>query len=79
MPPATAAVVVPESTHAVPPPAAALVTKADKERQLKIVARSVCKELKQQGYQPKEIINLATEILALVTADIAHDVDCVDE
>ena len=56
-----------------------LVTKADKDRQLKILARSVCKELKQQGYQPKEIINLATEILALVTADIAHDVDTADE
>lgn len=47
-----------------------VVTKADKDRQLKILARSVCKELRGQGYEPREIINLATEILAQVTADI---------
>lgn len=47
-----------------------VVTKADKDRQLKILARSVCKELRGQGYEPREIINLATEILAQVTSDI---------
>lgn len=69
MPPVTAPMSpASKTTGEMPPPV--VVTKADKDRQLKILARSVCKELRGQGYEPREIINLATEILAQVTADI---------
>ena len=62
----------PKSAGQMPPqaPSNGLITKADKDRQLKLLARSVCKELRSQGYEPREIINLATEILTQVTADI---------
>jgi hypothetical protein len=44
-------------------------------RALKILAKSVFKELRSQGYTPQQVLSLATEIIALVTSDIAHDTD----
>jgi hypothetical protein len=42
---------------------------------LKILAKSIFKELRAQGYEPQQVLSLATEIISLVTSDIAHDND----
>ena len=42
---------------------------------LKILAKSIFKELRGQGYEPTQILSLATEIVSLVTSDIAHQTD----
>jgi hypothetical protein len=45
----------------------------NKERALKILSKSLYRELRQNGYEPKQIVALATEILGLVTSDIKDD------
>ena len=42
----------------------------NKERALKILSKSLYRELRQNGYEPKQIVALATEILGLVTSDM---------
>ncbi len=42
----------------------------NRERALKILSKSIYKELRQNGYEPKQIVALATEIIGLVTTDI---------
>jgi len=42
---------------------------------LKILAKSVFRQLRAQGYEATQVIGFATEIIALVTSDIAHDGD----
>jgi hypothetical protein len=44
-------------------------------RALKILAKSIFRELRGQGYGPTQILSLATEIVSLVTSDLAHDTD----
>jgi hypothetical protein len=44
---------------------------AEREKAIKILAKSIYKELREQGYDPKQIIGLATEIIGCVTTDIA--------
>jgi len=44
-------------------------------RALKILAKSIFKELRAQGYTPQQVLSLATEVISLVTSDIAHDSD----
>jgi hypothetical protein len=44
-------------------------------RALKILAKSIFKQLRAQGYEPKHILGLATEIVALVSSGIAQDND----
>ena len=46
---------------------------ANRERALKILSKSIYKELRQNGYEPKEIVALATELISLVTSDIKED------
>lgn len=41
-------------------------------RALKILAKSIFKELKSQGYDSKQVVSLATELISLVTSDM-HD------
>ena len=48
---------------------------SDKEKALRILARSIFRELKSQGYESKQIIGLATELISQVTNDLAHDPD----
>jgi hypothetical protein len=43
---------------------------------LKILAKSIYKELRTQGYPPQQILGLATEIVSLVSSGLAHDPDC---
>lgn len=42
---------------------------------LKILAKSIFKQLRTQGYEPTQILTLATEIVSLVSADIAPSSD----
>jgi hypothetical protein len=46
----------------------------NRERALKILSKSLYRELRQNGYEPKQIVALATEIIGLVTSDMKDDV-----
>ena len=39
-------------------------------RGLKILAKSIYKELRGQGYDAKQVVGLATELISLVTSEI---------
>jgi hypothetical protein len=43
------------------------------QRALRVVARSVLKELKRSGYSRAEMVTFATELLDLVTTEIRSD------
>jgi hypothetical protein len=45
----------------------------NREKALKILSKSIYKELRQNGYEPKQIVALATELISLVTSDIKDD------
>lgn len=45
----------------------------NRERALKILSKSLYRELRQNGYEPKQIVALATELVSLVTSDIKDD------
>ncbi len=45
----------------------------NRERALKILSKSIYKEMRQNGYEPKQIVALATELISLVTSDIKED------
>ena len=40
-------------------------------RALRILAKSIFKELRAQGYETHQVVSFATEIIALVTDDIS--------
>lgn len=42
----------------------------NREKALQILSKSIYKELRENGYEPKQIVALATEIISLVTTDI---------
>jgi hypothetical protein len=43
------------------------------ENSLKILAKSLFKELKQNGYETRHIVSLSTELISLVTSDLRND------
>ena len=45
----------------------------NRERALRILSKSIYRELRQNGYEPRQIVALATEIISLVTSDIRED------
>ena len=45
--------------------------RAEQEKALKILAKSIFKELKAQGYDSRQVVSLATELIAQVTSDLA--------
>ncbi len=53
--------------------APAEATVPNRERALKILSKSLYRELRQNGYEPKQIVALATEIIGLVTSDMKDD------
>ncbi len=53
-----------------PAPAASL---PNREKALKILSKSIYKDLRQNGYEPRQIVALASEIISLVTSDIKDD------
>lgn len=46
---------------------------ADKTRAIKILARSIYKDLEAQGFDEKQIVSLATELISEVTTRMAKD------
>jgi hypothetical protein len=65
---------MPTLVHAVTSEATAPTPKPD-PKALKILAKSIFKELKSQGYDQKQVVSLATELISLVTSELAHDSD----
>jgi hypothetical protein len=61
-----------KTTKTKPSPAAAPVTavQPNREKAIQILSKSIYKELRENGYEPKQIVSLATEIISLVTTDI---------
>lgn len=51
-------------------PAAATGALPNREKAIQILSKSIYKELRENGYEPKQIVALATEIISLVTTDI---------
>ena len=51
-------------------PSDATATIPNREKALKILSKSIYKEMRQNGYEPKQIVALATELISLVTSDI---------
>jgi len=47
--------------------------RGEREKALKILAKSIFRELRSNGYQPREIVALSTELLELVTSEIRPD------
>ena len=46
---------------------------ASNQRALKILSRSLYKELRSNGYDPKQVVSVASELLGLVTSDIREE------
>jgi len=46
----------------------------NREKALKILSKSLYKELRTNGYEPKQIVALASELISLVTSDMKDDV-----
>ncbi len=44
--------------------------RGEREKALKILAKSIYRELKTNGYEPREIVALSTELLELLTTEI---------
>ena len=40
------------------------------DKALKIIAKSLYKELKENGYNSRQIVSLSTELISLVTTDL---------
>jgi hypothetical protein len=45
----------------------------NRERALKILSKSLYRDLRQNGYEPKQIVALASELIAQVTTDITDE------
>jgi hypothetical protein len=67
-----ASITVTDATEKAAPAMDAKAT-AEREKALKILAKSIFKELKSQGYETKQIVGLATELLSQVTEDLHTD------
>ena len=51
----------------------ATATIPNREKALRILSKSIYKELRQNGYEPKQIVALATELISQVTSDIKDE------
>ena len=51
-------------------PAAPASALPNREKAIQILSKSIYKELRENGYEPKQIVALASEIISLVTTDI---------
>jgi hypothetical protein len=66
-------VVTPMKSAAKTAPTAVSSAIPNREKALKILSKSIYKEMRQNGYEPKQIVALATELISLVTSDIKED------
>jgi hypothetical protein len=48
-----------------------------RERALKILCKSLYRDLRQNGYEPKQIVAVASELISLVTSDIKEEAQLV--
>ncbi len=46
---------------------------ASRERSLRILSKSLYRDLRQNGYEPKQIVALASELIEQVTTDITTE------
>jgi hypothetical protein len=53
--------------------ARAAATTAERERSTRILAKSLVRDLLQDGYKPTDIVNLATHIIEHVTAHMSKE------
>ncbi|HMF43738.1 MAG TPA: hypothetical protein VKQ32_23850 [Polyangia bacterium] len=67
--PITGKTMKPKTAAAAPAPAPAAAL-PNREKAIQILSKSIYKELRENGYEPKQIVALATEIISLVTTDI---------
>ena len=61
------------------PTGPATATIPNREKALQILSKSIYKELRQNGYEPKQIVALATEIISQVTSDIKDENRSINE
>jgi hypothetical protein len=47
-----------------------VAARAERAKAVQILAKSIFKELRTQGYETKEIVALSTELLGLVTNEL---------
>jgi hypothetical protein len=47
--------------------------RGERDKALKILAKSIFRELKTNGYSAREIVSLSTELLSLITTEIKPD------
>jgi hypothetical protein len=64
---------VADAPTAVSPVSPSTAAIPNREKALKILSKSIYKEMRQNGYEPKQIVALATELISLVTSDIKED------
>jgi hypothetical protein len=48
-------------------------TVGERDKAVKILAKSIFRELKMNGYEPRQIVALSSELLGLVTSSIKPD------
>lgn len=49
------------------------VPRGERDRALKILAKSIYRELKAYGYEPRQIVALSTELISLVTREMREE------
>ena len=54
------------------PPCKAMTDREAKSRAVKILAKSIYRDLEAQGFDEKQIVALATELISEVTNKISH-------
>ena len=47
--------------------------RSEKDKAVKILAKSIFRELKTNGYEAREIVALSTELLDLLSTEFKHD------
>ena len=47
--------------------------RGEREKAIKILAKSIYRELRQSGYDTREIVALSSELIGLITTDINPD------
>ena len=64
-----------QAPHAASPQSetAAPASLPNREKALRILSKSIYKELRQNGYDPKQIVALSSELISLVTTEIKED------
>jgi hypothetical protein len=47
--------------------------RGERDKAIKILAKSIFRELKSNGYEPREIVAFSTELIGLITTEIKPD------